>query len=131
MPLDFIRRFRAAVVGVCAAAALTACEAGQKPVMVACTTQPEQILDVVRLNLRQGHATLLSVSPSRAGSVQVSPTEYDVTFEPGTDGAPRLRLRINRYTFRSTRQAGGGAGDAVATGSALIGVCERYRGKPL
>jgi hypothetical protein len=129
MPLDFIRRCLAAAATVSAAAAATACDL-QKPLMLACTTQPDQIIDVVRLSLQQGHATLLSVSPPRAGSVRVSPTEYAVTFEPGTEGAPRLRLTINRYTFRSIRLEGGG-GDAPAPGSALKGVCERYRGKPL
>ena len=122
------RWFRAAAFAV-AAADTAACEIGQKPVIVSCTTQPDQIVDVVRLNLRQGHATLLSVSPPRTGAVHASPTEYDVTFEGGP-GASRLRLRINRYTMRSTREAGGG-GEAAAPVSAMPGLCERYRPKPL
>ncbi|HSC26818.1 MAG TPA: hypothetical protein VLD67_06065 [Vicinamibacterales bacterium] len=127
MPRDVIRGFHAAALAACAAATV-GCEL-QQPLMLTCTTQPGEIVDVVRLSPQQGQATLLSVSPPRSGSVQVSPTAYDVTFEPGTDGAPRLRLTINRYTFRSTRQEGGGA-DAAATGSTLTGVCERYRGRP-
>lgn len=124
------RRFRAAAVAVGAAMA-AACEAGQKPVMVVCTSQPDQVVDVVRLSVRQGQATLLSVSPPRTGSVQASPTEYDVIFEAGPDGTSRLRLRINRYSSRSTRETGGGGREATAPASAMPGLCERYRNKPL
>jgi hypothetical protein len=123
------RWFRAAAVAV-AAADTAACELGQKPLVVSCTTEADQIVDVVRLDVRHGHATLLSVSPPRTGSVHASPTEYDVTFEAGPDGTSRLRLRINRYTMRSTREAGAG-GEAAAPVSAMPGHCERYRNKPL
>lgn len=122
------RWFRAAAFAVGPAMA-AACEAGQKPLIVACTTQPDQIVDVVRLNVREEHATLLSVSPPRTGFVRASPTEYDVTFEAGS-GFSRLRLRINRYTLRSTRETAGG-GEAATPVAVMPGFCERYRTKPL
>jgi hypothetical protein len=120
------RGIRAAAVTVAAAIA-AACDLS-KPVVVACTSENGQVLDVVRLNPLRGQATLVSVSPPLSGTVQSSPTEHDVVFQPGPDGSPRLRLRINRYTFRSMRELGA-EGAAGVTPSP--GLCERYKGKPL
>jgi hypothetical protein len=89
-------------------------------------------IDVVRLELARGQATLLSVSPALAGTAHASPTEYEVLFQPGPDGASQLLIKINRYSFRATRELGPQAGEATATpGPRSTGRCERYRGSPL
>jgi hypothetical protein len=71
-----------------------------KPVVVACTMEQEH-MDVMRLDLRRGQATLLSVSPALTGTAHATPTEYEVLFQPGPDGASRLLIKINRDTFRA------------------------------
>jgi hypothetical protein len=112
-------------------ASLTGCNPAPKPLTVACTTEKDQI-DVVRLDLRQGQATLLSVSPALTGKAAASPTEYEATFQPGPDGASRLVIKINRYTLRGTRELGTPAGAAApAEGSRSTGICERFTAKPL
>ena len=107
-----------------------ACSLPPKPLVIRCTTGSNQV-DIVDLDPKRGQATLLSVSPPLSGRVHVSPTEYEVVFEPGPDRTSRLFLKINRYTFRAARDAGGPATDAAAAGSQTAAVCERYKDKPL
>jgi hypothetical protein len=122
--------------GACAllvalAASAAGCTLPPKPLMVKCAMEGGQ-LDVVSLDLAAGRATLLSVAPPLAGTAQATQTEYDVLFQPGPEGSPRLHIRINRYSFRATREPGGhGSGAAQATGSHATGTCERYQGRPL
>ena len=94
-----------------------------KPLMVKCTMDGGQV-DVVSLDLAQGRATLLSVSPALIGTSHTTPTEYEVQFEPGPEGAARLHIKINRYSLRATRESATGAG-------ALSGTCARFTGRPL
>jgi hypothetical protein len=127
--MDVRSRAAALAMGVWASC-LAGCTVAP-PVTVTCTSEKDQI-DIVGLHVSQGKATLLSVSPPLAGTVQASPTEYDVLFQPGPAGTPRLHLKINRYTFRMTREPGAHAADAGAAGpSVSTGTCERYRVKPL
>jgi hypothetical protein len=115
---------------VVAAGSAAGCEM-QKPLLVSCTTDPDHI-DVVSLDLRQQRATLLSVSPPLNGTAHGSPTEYEVLFQPGPDGAPRLLIKINRYTLRMTRELAPRAAEGTApTSPPSTGVCERYKTKPL
>ena len=103
----------------------------QQPLMVSCTTDSNHI-DVIGLDLRQGRATLLSVSPPLTGTAHASPTEYEVLFQPGPDGASRLLLKINRYTLRVTREPRPRSAEpASVTAEPSTGTCDRYRGKPL
>jgi hypothetical protein len=116
---------------VVAASCVAGCDTAPKPVVVACTMKKDQI-DVVRLDLGRGQATLLSVSPALAGTARALPTEYEVLFQPGPDGASQLLIKINRYSFRATRELGPQAAEAAAVaGSRSTGICERYKGKPL
>jgi hypothetical protein len=116
---------------VAAAAAASGCTMPPKPLMLKCAMEGEQV-DVISLDLATGRATLLSVAPPLAGTAQATQTEYDVLFQPGPEGSPRLHIRINRYSFRATREPGRhGAGAADTTGSHSTGGCERYKGRPL
>ncbi len=116
---------------VVAATCVAGCNAAPKPLVVACTMDKDQI-DVVRLDLARGQATLLSVSPALAGTAHASPTEYEVLFQPGPDGASQLLIKINRYSFRATRELGPQAAEAAAAaGPRSTGRCERYKGRPL
>jgi len=118
------------IVLVVAASSAAGCEA-QKPLLVSCTTDANHI-DVVGLDLRQQRATLLSVSPPLNGTAHASPTEYEVLFQPGPDGASRLLFKINRYTLRMTRELAPRATEGATPASPpSTGVCERYRSKPL
>lgn len=81
---------------VVAASCVAGCNTPPKPLFVACTMEKDQI-DVVRLDLARGQATLLSVSPALPGTAHASPTEYEVLFRPGPDGASQLLIKINRY----------------------------------
>ena len=114
-----------AVVGVALLAA-SACEMAPKPISVACTTgspAAPATRDYVRLEASKNRATLLSTSPPRNGNIGTTETEYDVQF-PAAEGAPALRLRINRFSLEFTRDAG--------DGSALVrGACERFRERPI
>ena len=114
-----------AAMGV-AITATSACEMAPKPVSVACTAgnpATPAAREYVRLEPSKDRATLLSASPPRAGSIATTATEYDVQF-PAAEGAPALRLRINRYSLELTRDAG--------DGSALVrGTCERFRERPI
>ena len=115
---------------VVAASCLAGCTA-PKPLVVGCTMEQDQI-DVVRLDLLRGQATLLSVSPALAGTAHASPTEFEVLFQPGPEGATRLLIKINRYSFRATRELGPHAGETGAVpDSRSTGTCERYKAKPL
>ena len=115
---------------VVAASCVAGC-AAPKPLDVACRMEKDQI-DVVRLDLARGQATLLSVSPALAGTARASPTEYEVLFQPGPDGASKLLIRINRYSFRATRELGPQAAEAATVaGPRSTGTCERYKGRPL
>lgn len=120
-------------LGLAAFAAVIGCTVGctlpPKPLIVSCKSESDQV-DVVDLDLARSKATLLSVSPPLSGTVQISPTEFDILFQPGPDQTPRLRLRINRYTFHVIREAGEPATGAPA-GSSQAGLCERYKAKPL
>ena len=121
-----------ALASVLAAASCAAgCTMAPKPLVVKCSINGD-LIDVVSLDIVRGQATLLSVSPPVTGSVRATPSEYEILFQPGPDGAPRLSLRINRYTFRAAREVGSGAAPATA-GSASVstGTCERYKDKPL
>jgi hypothetical protein len=103
----------------------------QQPLLVSCTTDASHV-DVIGLDLRRGRATLLSVSPPLTGTAHASPTEYEVLFQPGPDGASRLLLKINRYTLRVTREPRPrNAEPPQVTGESPTGTCDRYRGKPL
>lgn len=113
---------------VVAASCLAGCTA-PKPLDVACRMEKDQV-DVLRLDLARGQATLLSVSPALAGTAHASATEYELVFQPGPDGASRLLIKINRYSFRATRELGPAEPAAVA-GSRSTGTCERYKGRPL
>ena len=105
--------------------------AAPKPLVVACTMEKDQI-DVVRLDLARGQATLLSVSPALAGTAHASPTEYEVLFQPGPDGASQLLIKINRYSFRATRELKPQAAEAaVITDQRSTGTCDRQKAKPL
>ena len=116
---------------VVAASGAAGCNMAPQPLVVACTMEKDQI-DVLRLDLRKGHATLLSVSPALAGTAHASPTEYEALFQPGPDGASRLVIKINRYTFRATRELGSHAAEAAATAAPRsTGTCERFKAKPL
>ena len=116
---------------VVAATSVAGCGMAPKPLVVACTMEKGQI-DVVRLDLARGQATLLSVSPALAGTAHASPTEYEVVFQPGPDGASRLLIKINRYSFRATRELGPQVGEAAAIAAQRsTGTCERHRGRPL
>jgi hypothetical protein len=119
-----------ACVAFAAAVGTVGCSLPPKPLIVSCKTAGDQ-MDVVDLDPAGGHATLLSVSPALSGTVHASPTEFDVVFQPGPDKTPRLRLRINRYTFRATRETGEQATDAAAAGSQTVALCERFKAKPL
>ena len=112
-----------------AAGSTIGCSLPPKPLIVRCTTESNQI-DVVDLDPKNGRATLLSVSPPLTGQVHVTPTEFEVVFQPGPGQTSRLLLKINRYTFRAAREAGAAAPDAGAAGP-QTGVCERFRDKPL
>ena len=113
-----------------AAGCTIGCSMPPKPLIVSCATDGNQI-DIVSLDPSQGQATLLSVSPPLSGQVHVSPTQYEIVFQPGPDRTARLLLRINRYTFRATRETGEPATAAGAAGSQTAGTCERYKAKPL
>ena len=116
---------------VVAASCVAGCEMPPKPLVVACTMEKDQV-DVVRLDLARGQATLLSVSPALAGTAHASPTEYEVLFQPGPDGASQLLIKINRYSFRATRELGPQTAEAAAVArQRSTGTCERYKGKPL
>ena len=116
---------------VVAAGSVGGCDMAPKPLVVACTMEKGQI-DVVRLDLARGQATLLSVSPALAGTAHASPTEYEVLFQPGPDGASRLLIKINRYSFRATRELEPPAAEATAIAAQRsAGTCERHKGKPL
>jgi hypothetical protein len=116
---------------VVAAGSVAGCGMAPKPLVVACTMEKDQI-DVVRLDLARGQATLLSVSPALAGTAHATPTEYEVLFQPGPAGASRLLIKINRYSFRATRELGPQAGEAATTvGPRSTGTCQRYKGTPL
>jgi hypothetical protein len=124
---------RSAVVamGLAGAAGVSGGCQVQQPLLVSCTTDTTHV-DVIGLDLRQGRATLLSVSPPLAGSAQASPTEYEVLFQPGPGGASRLLFKINRYTLRVTREQGPRSSETGTASSApSTGTCERYRAKPL
>jgi hypothetical protein len=126
-----VRRSIVVASFVVAASCVAGCRTPPKPLTVACTMGQDQI-DVVRIDLHQGQATLLSVSPALAGTAHASPTEFEVLFQPGPDGAPRLLIKINRYSFRATRELGPHTGETGAVaGSHSTGTCERYRAKPL
>ena len=105
------------------------CTVAPKPLVVSCTMQGDQI-DVISLDMNLGHATLLSVAPSLAGTARASPTEFEALFQPGPDGATRLLIKINRYSFRATRELGSQGAEGTA-GLRSSGTCERYRGRPL
>ena len=113
-----------------AACCTIGCSMPAKPLIVSCATDGNQI-DVVSLDPSQGQATLLSVSPPLSGQVHVSPTQYEIVFQPGPEGTSRLMLTINRYTFRATRGTGEPATAADTGGSRRAGTCERYKAKPL
>lgn len=116
---------------VAAASSAAGCDTAPKPLVVACTMEKDQI-DVVRLDLARGQATLLSVSPALPGTAQASPTEYEVVFRPGPNGASQLLIKINRYSFRATRELGPQAAEAAAiAGQRSTGTCERHKAKPL
>lgn len=105
------------------------CTMAPKPLMVKCTMEGDQI-DVVSLDLARGQARLLSVAPALTGTSHTTETEYEALFQPGPEGAPRLHIKINRYSFRATREPG--RRDAAAgAASHSTGTCERYRGRPL
>ena len=126
-----VRRSIVLVSLVVAASCVAGCTMAPKPLVVACTMEQDQI-DVVRLDLGQGQATLLSVSPALAGTAHASPTEFEVLFQPGPEGATRLLIKINRYSFRATRELGPHAGETgAAAASHSTGTCERYKAKPL
>lgn len=126
-----VRRSIVLVSLVVAASCVAGCSMAPKPLVVACTMEKDQI-DVVRLDLGQGQATLLSVSPALAGTAHASPTEFEVLFQPGPEGATQLLIKINRYSFRATRELGPHVGETGAiAGSHLTGTCERYKAKPL
>jgi hypothetical protein len=113
-----------------AAGCTIGCSMPAKPLIVSCTTDGNQI-DIVSLDPSHGQATLLSVSPPLSGQVHVSPTQYEVVFQPGPEGTSRLLLKINRYSFRATRETGEPATAAGTHGSQTAGACERYKAKPL
>jgi hypothetical protein len=116
---------------VALAACATGCTMAPKPVIVKCTMEGDQV-DVVSLEPARGRATLLSVSPPLEGTSHATPSEYEASFQPGPEGAPRLHIKINRYTLRATREPGRhGGGAAAGTGSHSNGTCERFKGKPL
>jgi hypothetical protein len=96
--------------------------------MLKCTIGDQ--IDVVSLDLATGRATLLSVAPPLTGTAQATQTEYEALFQPGPEGAPRLAIKINRYSFRARREPGPHGADA-ASGSHPAGTCERYKGRPL
>ena len=126
------RDHRVVLASLVALAACTAgCSMAPKPLMLKCTMEGDQI-DVVSLDLARGQARLLSVAPPLTGTSHTTETEYEVMFQPGPEGAPRLHIKINRYSFRAMREPGRhGAGAADATGSHSTGTCERYKGRPL
>jgi hypothetical protein len=113
-----------------AAGCTIGCSMPAKPLIVSCTTDGNQI-DIVSLDPSHGQATLLSVSPPLSGQVHVSPTQYEVVFQPGPEGTSRLLLKINRYSFRATRETREPATAAGTHGSQTAGACERYKAKPL
>jgi hypothetical protein len=113
-----------------AAGCTIGCSMPAKPLIVSCTTDGNQI-DIVSLDPSHRQATLLSVSPPLSGQVHVSPTQYEVVFQPGPEGTSRLLLKINRYSFRATRETGEPATAAGTHGSQTAGACERYKAKPL
>ena len=116
---------------VALAASATGCTMAPKPLMLKCTSEGDQI-DVVSLDLARGQARLLSVAPPLTGTSHATETEYEAMFQPGPEGARRLHLKINRYSFRATREPGRhSAGAAEATTSHSTGTCERYKGRPL
>ena len=117
--------FFASLIGL--SSCLAGCSMAPKPVVAKCTMDGDQI-DVVSLDPARGQATLLSVSPPLAGTAHASPTEYEALFQPGPDGASRWLIKINRYTFRATREVGADGGVVVPQST---GTCERYKGKPL
>lgn len=126
-----VRRSIVVASSVVAASCLAGCSTAPKPLVVACTMEQDQI-DVVRLDLLRGQATLLSVSPALAGTAHASPTEFEVLFQPGPEGATQLLIKINRYSFRATRELGPHAGETGAVpDSRSTGTCERYKAKPL
>jgi hypothetical protein len=125
-----VKRTTAMMGLVVAVGSASGCQV-EKPLLVSCTTDKDRV-DVVGLDPLRGRATLLSVSPPLTGTAHASPTEYEVLFQPGPDGASRLLLKINRYTYRVTREEGAPAAQSGAgtTGSST-GTCERYKAKPL
>jgi hypothetical protein len=116
------KRMMGAALGLAMAAA-GGCEMAPKPVSVACAAGNPPTREYVRLEPSKNRATLLSVSPPRAGSISTTDSEYDAQF-PAAESSPALRLRINRYSLEFTRDAG--------DGSALVrGTCERFRERPI
>ena len=113
-----------------AAGCTIGCSMPAKPLIVSCTTDGNQI-DIVSLDPSHGQATLLSVSPPLSGQVHVSPTQYEVVFQPGPEGTSRLLLKINRYTFRATRENWRTCDSRGRSRFADRRRCERYKAKPL
>jgi len=119
-----------AMVGLAIVLGVSGCS-GPKPLVVACTMDKDHV-DMVALDARTGHATLLSVSPALTGTVHATPTEYEAVFQPGPEGVARLVIKINRYTLRATREAGARSSETGATMSgSMTGTCVRSKAKPL
>ena len=116
------------VLGLVAAAiAASGCNPREKESLIACTTQRDQIVDVIRIEPSQSRAVLLSVNPKREGRLTISETQYEIEFPAGPDGASRLHLSINRYSSHFTRNAGSPPADGVAAPQPWTGVCQPYR----
>ena len=74
------------------------------PTTIRCETDGG-VTDVIRLDPRTGEAVLLSVSPVRHGTVEVTVNEYEVLFEK-TESTYALSIRINRFTGEGRRESG-------------------------
>jgi hypothetical protein len=103
------------------------CNLAQNESLIACTTQRDQIVDVLRIEPEQSRAVLLSVNPKREGKLTVSETQYDIEFPEGPDGAGRLRLSINRYSSHFTRAVGNTPPPGVPAPQPSTGVCQPHR----
>ena len=92
-----------------------------------CTTAEQGMRDIIRIRPDDKTAEHITLSPTRAGSVETTGGEYLVHFN-GVPPGYELRLRINRVTGEGTREFLDPAGKTIEF---QVLMCKPYQGKPL
>jgi hypothetical protein len=106
------------------------CSRQPADIVLDCSTVGDSIRDIIRIRPAQKAADVLSFSPARTGTAEITNNEYIVRLHVPPMSEYELLFRLNRFTSEGSREMIRPDGTTDSTTFYRVS-CHPYDGKPL